>query len=434
MVRAGLQLLTQARDDAESADALLRARAADRRLQAKLLIGWRRVVERSGPGRVETLARLRLARLLAVERVDEACSGADESEEDVALGRLAEAVAAERAAIDRAQQPAGERALQLWKLRKVVTCWLKSWRGEAVEAEANAQQLRLAAALADAAAPGWQAYGDISEVDMALARRRAAVRWWLRLGGVHALRAEGRRVDEWRKVAERRGQQEAMRGWRRTGTLSGNGGVPLVYRRHAQHGLGRLIDVGAAQGGRRRRATRGGRGARQRQVDAGEAADRWGRWRVERVVGVERRQNGRGARSRWAKVQWAGTDPATGLPWPEWWLPWRSLSAAVKQEASALGGWAVVARGARDSTTRRRATTARAAAVAVARLRATGAAAVLESGSESEPEPYEAGWKRGRRVLKEPGEGVRRRRGRGEVELRAVRRIAQDDGSGSDMD
>ena len=70
----------------------------------------------------------------------------------------------------------------------------------------------------------------------------------------------------------------------------------------------------------------------------------------------------------------------------------------------------------------------------MARLRATGATAVLESGSESEPEPYEAGWKRGRRVLKEPGEGGRRRRVRGEVELRAVRRIVRDEGSGSDMD
>jgi len=46
--------------------------------------------------------------------------------------------------------------------------------------------------------------------------------------------------------------------------------------------------------------------------------------------------------------------------------------------------------------------------------------------------PSEAGWKRGRRVLMEPGEGGRRRRGRGEVELRAVRRIAQGSGSESE--
>ena len=84
---------------------------------------------------------------------------------------------------------------------------------------------------------------------------------------------------------------------------------------------------------------------------------------------------------------------------------------------------------ARGAKARGRATTARTMAVAAARQRAArGADAEVELEFEHDAGTArsEAGWKRGRRVLMEPGEGVRRRRGRGEVARRPVRRITHD--------
>ena len=163
---------------------------------------------------------------------------------------------------------------------------------------------------------------------------RMAFRWCLWLGGVHALREASKKTGG---AIQR--QQQAMRFFRRAGTLAGEGPMRVTFRRHAQHKLGAEIDVGAAPRRRWRRASKASRRRAQSQrVADGIAADRWGRWRIECVVQAEERRSGRGAARRWVKVRWAGGS-AADQRWADWWLPWDSLSAAVKEEARKMGGW-----------------------------------------------------------------------------------------------
>ena len=105
----------------------------------------------------------------------------------------------------------------------------------------------------------------------------------------------------------------------------------------------------------------------------------------------------------------------------------------VTYEASRLGGWADDARRAREARERMRGSRARAQAIGDARRRAATASDmdVADADVLVEVAPREAGWKRGRRVLAEAGKRARRRR-RGEVELRVVRRVAEESESESD--
>ena len=240
------------------------------------------------------------------------------------------------------------------------------WRDPARRAEARVKQL--ATTLADAATPQW--HGTMSRVGMVGMMELMAFRWCLWLGGVHALReASTRKALLWRR-AELQRRQQAMQSFRRTGTLSGEGPTRITFRRHVQHGLGAVIDVGAAP----RRASAASR--RRAQRDVWRTAAR----RIERVLRVERRGSGRGRASRWVEVRWAGIDPETGQRWADWWLPWRNLSKAVKEEARQLGGWAEGAREMRRATARERAATARARAIGEARRRAAAASDVDAAG------------------------------------------------------
>ena len=69
----------------------------------------------------------------------------------------------------------------------------------------------------------------------------------------------------------------------------------------------------------------------------GAAADRHGRWMVERVLEVRRVGDGRRRRLE-MRIRWAGADPATGLPWADEWRPMvdangRVPNAALNEEA-----------------------------------------------------------------------------------------------------
>ena len=98
-------------------------------------------------------------------------------------------------------------------------------------------------------------------------------------------------------------------------------------------------------------------------MQEGEAADRWGRWRVEDVLQVEQRRSRRGRAAWWVKLRWVG---ARG---------WERLVATVdgtdfflvtKAEARAMGGPAVQQRRERARGERR---TARRLAIGAARMR-----------------------------------------------------------------
>ena len=54
----------------------------------------------------------------------------------------------------------------------------------------------------------------------------------------------------------------------------------------------------------------------------GHAPDRWGRWRVDRVMEVRRPRSGdrgRNGRGLEARIRWHGQDPNTGMSWPDLW-------------------------------------------------------------------------------------------------------------------
>ena len=111
----------------------------------------------------------------------------------------------------------------------------------------------------------------------------------------------------WRR-AELQRRQQAMQSFRRTGTLSGEGPTRITFRRHAQHGLGAVVDVRAAPRRRWRRASAASRRrAQQRRVADGSAADHWGRWRIERVLRVERRDRGAAGRADGLKFDGQGS-------------------------------------------------------------------------------------------------------------------------------
>ena len=304
-VRAGLQLQEAGRTAAAAFEERVREETRRHKLALPRWRLWREAARRGGPARVAALRAAARARR--------------EAEEELARRELD-------------GQVAGMEALGMWECLST-TC-AESWRqarGVHVVSEACAlrgwrwlallRRWRWRAARQAAGAGGRRAAPSFT-----LARRWAltAARWggpraWeelvdeeLRVGGVGA-RTEAEVAD----AAER---EEAAEVEEVEADWSSLDGRAVAARR-------RWLDGG----GRERLAW-----LRRWEVDEGREADVRGRWRVRRVVEVERPVGRRGVQLN-VLLEWEGTDVAgSGGAWGVSWVPVTWCTADVKAEARRL--------------------------------------------------------------------------------------------------
>ena len=390
--------------------------AADLRLMARVWGGLRTAAAEAGPAQMEANFTIRMTRMLAMEMVDNLQMG--EAEETHAIECVWRECGA-RQVESRAQTPDGQQEgmVRRWRLAYIWWAWRAASDVTMDWTDARARQG--ARSVFHTAVANMQAT-SCTRVDTGGIRRRAALRWWLWLGGygAEAELAIKERVKQRR--AQLLAQQRGMRRWREYRPGGGTMRTGEAHRRALMaQGLqqGWHWDFGNSRGSRevwrRQGMRRRARAWRQRQFLSGTVADARGFYAVKEVLGVEWR-----GRGRWVKVQWQERDAKE-------WVQWGRLNTRCRKEAGELE------RKRKDRAERRAAThAARAAAVATARQRQVGWATL---GAQREllgmtREGDTQGWARGRRVLVEKGERARKRDGRGEVELRPAKRVPQSEG------
>ena len=162
-----------------------------------------------------------------------------------------------------------------------------------------------------------------SEEDIGEVERRAAKAWLA--GGSW----KGEKIRR-REREERRAKRLIAEQARRFVTFMRQGGGQAVglSGRPVEAGEEVFIEISKAARGRVRRRRMDGGPAQMRRTgsrpnEEGAAPDRWGRWRVDKIVEVRWRRGGtrgRECRVMEVRLRWAGLDPHSDLPYQDSWV------------------------------------------------------------------------------------------------------------------
>ena len=340
---------------------------------------WRRATVEAGPARAAALRAARVSHALACEQVvslamDGLCT-ADEAEAMIVYDIDLHVCAAIREARER-YPPRGDEAYRdwrwLWRLRRWrLRAALRAGRGErgggdgAIGEGASTLDVAASAWVTEAVAIGvrpampdsvatFAVHAPIGQVRSIAAtqaqlatiglieREHAAWSRWQFGGGAKGERMRARKARDERA---RRALARLGAAFRRY--MAQSGGARIGMSGAALDDVGARVDVvigpRARSRGRKRRRGGGGHGDGGgggrvtgtrifSDFQRGAAADRHGRWKVERVLEVRRVGDGRRRRLE-MRIRWAGADPATDLPWADEWRPMADANGRVPNAA-----------------------------------------------------------------------------------------------------
>ena len=366
-VQHAAQAATKEMEEAALAEAVAVARVR------KYAQHWRRVTVEGGPARAAALRAVMAAEARAIGVIERRVqSGATRPEaagaqiermvaaSDKGRSTAGALVTAELAGVRAAYRRQGGGAYQQWRHLQLLTRWRlraalkqRPWHGLEDPMTEDGELVvvpTVVAAWSDRRAGGLlrEATSVAERVMVGVAQVREPADGWVegliakeaRLA--RAWDAGGRRRGEAKRRSLRLGQRRAwaaFENYTRWGFYCAAG---------ARCGLSgqRLASVGEHISlviGKRRRGgqTDDRRTASRRAFLAGEQADRFGRWPVDRVMEVRKRRCG-----RWwhleIRLRWRGLDPVTQLPWPDEWVTRTDdegrqvLNAALSREAAEM--------------------------------------------------------------------------------------------------